>query len=188
MNEEEFRKYQISRDQKSLDGKLKRWNQIQPATYDTQLPELIWEYITTIDQMFIDGHFLGMILLCASIVELSLADRLMSITKIDSKESERFNLQQMAIVAHRLAIITDQEKGSVEKLRKTRNALIYAKAGTIAKMGRVWYKLPSGNYSESLERSLYLTPLSEGEGIAGDALKYLTFTRDLTFRFYGAQS
>lgn len=187
MNEEEFRKYQIGRAQKTLDGKVKRWKQIQAVTYGQQLPELIWEYVTTADEMFIDGHFIGVILLCASIMELSLTDRLMSRTQMARKETERFGLEQMTILAHRLGIITDQEKGSIDKLRKSRNALIHAKAGEIAKMGRVCYEVPPSDHSELLERELYLTPLSDGEGIAGDALKYLGFTRDLTFRFYGAQ-
>jgi len=188
VKEEEFRKYQISRDEKTLDGKIERWKQIQPVTYGQQLPELIWDYLTTTDEMFIDGHFLGVILLCASIVELSLSDRLMSRIQIVTDEIERFSLEQMTILARRLGIITDQEKGNIDKLRKSRNALIHAKAGEITKMGRVWYEVPPSNHSESLVRGLYLTPLSEGEGIAGDALRYLGFTRDLTFRFYGAQS
>lgn len=187
MNEEEFRKYQIARDEKALDGKVKRWKQLQPVTYGQQLPELIWEYVTTADEMFIDGYFVGVILLCASIVELPLADRLMSRTQMARKEIERFGLEQMTILVHRLGIITDQEKGTIDKLRKSRNALIHAKAGEIAKMGRAWYRVPPSDHSELLERGLYLTPLSEGKGIAGDALKYLGFTRDLTFRFYGAQ-
>lgn len=187
MKEEEFRKYQISRDEKTLDDKIKRWKQIQPVTYGQQLPELIWDYLTTADQMFIDGHFLGVILACASIVELSLSDRLMLRTQVAPKEMEHFSLEQITILARRLEIITDREKGTVDKLRKTRNALIHAKAGEIAKMGRVWYEVPPSNHSELLVRGLYLTPLSEGKGIAGDALKYLGFTRDLTFKFYGAQ-
>jgi hypothetical protein len=187
MKEEEFRKYQISRDEKTLDGKIKRWKQIQPVTYGQQLPELIWDYLTTTDDMFIDGHFLGVILLCASIVEMSLSDRLVSRIQMAPKEIERFSMEQMTILAHRSGIITDQEKGTIDKLRKTRNALIHAKAGEITKMGKVWYEVPASNHSELLVRGLYLTPLSEGEGIAGDALKYLGFTRDLTFRFYGAQ-
>ena len=187
MKEEEFRKYQISRDEKTLDDKIKRWKQIQPVTYGQQLPELIWDYLTTADQMFIDGQFLGVILLCASIVEMSLSDRLVSRIQMSPKEIERFSLEQMTILTHRLGIITDQEKGAVDKLRKTRNALIHANTGKIATMGRVWYEVPPSNHSELLVRGLYLTPLSEGEGIAGDALEYLGFTRDMTFRFYGAQ-
>lgn len=187
MNEEEFREYQIAKDERALDGKVKRWKQLQPVTYGQQLPELIWEYVTTADEMFIDGHFIGVILLCASIVELSLTDRLMSRTQMGRKETERFGLEQMTISAHRSGIITDQEKESIDRLRKSRNALIHAKAGQIAKMGRIWYKVPPSDRSELLEGGLYLTSLSEGKGIAGDALEYLGFTRDLTFRFY-AQS
>ena len=187
MNEEEFRKYQIAKDEKTLEAKIKRWKQLVPVTYGQQLPELIWEYVTTADEMFTDGHFIGVILLCASTVELSLADQLISRTQMVQGEIERFSLEQMTILAHRLGIITSQEKGTTDKLRRSRNALIHVKVGEIAKMGRIWYEVPPSDHSELLERSLYLSPLSEGEGIGGDALECLLFTRDLTVRFYGAQ-
>ncbi len=137
--------------------------------------------------MFIEVHFIGVILLCASIVELSLADQLMPRTRIVRKEIERFTLEQMTILAHRLEIITSQEKGTISELRELRNNLIHANAGEIAKMGKICYGVPPSDHSESLETGLYLTPLSEGEGIGADALRYLGFTTDLTFRFYGAQ-
>ncbi len=187
MDEKELRKYQAARDQKVLEGKIKRWKQLQSITYGRQLPELIWEYVTIVDEMFIDGHFIGVILLCASIVELSLTDQLITRAQMVRKETEHVGLEQVTILAHRLGIITGQEKEAIDKLRKSRNAIIHTKAGEIAKMGRVWYKVPPSDHSELLERGLYLRPLSEGKGIAGDALKYLGFTRDLTFRFYGVQ-
>ena len=183
MNEEEFRKYQIGRDQKTLDGKVKRWKQIQPATYGQPLPKLMWEYVTTADDMFIDGHFLGVVLLCAAVTELLLTDQLMTNSGMMKDEVERFSLEQMAILAHRLRIVTDLEKGTIDELRQLRNALIHANADKLGKMARRSY----GNFYKGLETEFYLSPLSDESGIRADALKHLRFTRDLTFKFYGAQ-
>ncbi len=183
LNEEEFRKYQIGRDQKTLDGKVKRWKQIRPATYGQPLPKLMWEYVTTADEMFIDGHFLGVVLLCAAVTELLLTDQLMENSGMVKDEVERFSLEQMAILAHRLRIVTDLEKGTIDELRQLRNALIHANAGKLGKMARKSY----GDFYEGLETEFYLSPLSDEGGIRADALKYLCFTRDLTFKFYGAQ-
>jgi len=183
MNEEEFRRHQIARDEKTLGGKIKRWKQIQPVTYGQPLPKLMWEYVTTADDMFIDGHFLGVVLLCAAVTELLLADRVMTRTQMTRDEIEHFGLEQMTILSHRLQILTDQEKDAIDELRKLRNALIHANAGRLGKMAKKSY----GSLYEGLETEFYLVPLSDEGGIRADALKYLCFTRDLTFRFYGAQ-
>lgn len=183
MNEEEFRRYQVTRDQKTLDEKVNRWKQLQPVTYGQPLPRLMWEYVTTADEMFIDGHFVGVVLLCAGIVELLLADQLMVRSQMTKDEVERFSPEQMAILAHRLHIVTDREKGTIDELRKLRNALIHADAGKLSKMARKCY----GDFYEGLETDFYLSPLSDEGGICADALRYLGFTRDLTFKFYGAQ-
>jgi len=184
MNEEEFRKYQIARDQRTLDGKVKRWKQIQPVTYGQQMPQFMWEYVTKADEMFIDGHFLGVVLLSAGIVELLLADQMIVRSQMTRDEIERFSLEQLAILAHRLHIVTDQEKGTIDELRKLRNALIHADAGKLAKMARKCY---GGSY-EGVETEFYLSPLGNEGGIVADALRYLGFTRDLTFKFYGTDS
>jgi hypothetical protein len=183
VKEEAFRKYQIGRDQKTLDGKVGRWKQIQPVTYGQQLPRLMWEYVTTADEMFIDGHFLGVILLSAAVTELLLADQLMARTQMTRDEIEHFGLEQMTILSHRLQILTDQEKDAIDELRKLRNALIHANAGKLSKMARKSY----GDFYEGLGTEFYLFPLSDENGIRADSLKYLCFTRGLTFRFYGAQ-
>jgi hypothetical protein len=182
LNEEEFRKHQLDRDQKSLDGKVKRWKQIRPAIYGQRLPKLMWEYMTTADEMFIDGHFLGVILLSAAITELLLADQIMARTQMTGDEIEHFGLEQMAILSHRLQILTDQEKSAIDELRKLRNALIHANAGRLSKMARKSYS----DFYEGLETEFYLSPLSDESGIRADAFKYLYFTRDLTLKFYGA--
>jgi len=184
VNEEEFRRYQISRDQKTLDGKIKRWKQLQPVTYGQSLPRLMWEYVTTADEMFIDGHFVGVVLLCAAVTELLLADQLMTRSGMTRDEVERFSLEQMAILSHRLQIVTDQEKNTIDELRKLRNALIHANAGKLGKMATKRY----GDFYEGLDTEFYLSPVSSEGGICADAFNYLQFTRNLTFKFYGAES
>jgi len=183
LNEEEFRKHQVDRDQKTLNGKVKRWKQIRPATYGQPLPKLMWEYVTTADDMFIDGHFLGVVLLSAAIMELLLADQLVARTQMTGDEIEHFGLEQMTILSHRLQILNDQEKGTIDELRKLRNALIHANAGRLGKMARRSYS----DFYQGLETEFYLSPLSDEGGIRADAFKYLCFTRDLTLKFYGSQ-
>lgn len=183
MNEEQFRKYQITRDQKTLEGKVRRWKQLRPVIYGQALPQLMWDYLTEADEMFIDGHFISVVLLCAGITESVLADQLMLRTQMTKGELEHFNLEQMAILAHRLEIVTDQEKGTIDGLRKLRNALIHANAGKIAKMAKKCY----GDPYEGVEMEFFLSPLSNEGGIYNEALKYLRFTRNLAFRFYGAE-
>ena len=180
MNEQEFRKYVIKRDQETLEER-ERGMQLPPSAYNQTLPELIWDYITEARQMFTDGYFIGVILLCAGMVELSLADQLMSKTKMTREEIERFSLKQMTILARRLEIVINQEKDTIDKLRKLRNALIHANAGKIAKMVRK--RLPELSVHPP---GLYFSP-SFG-GVSDDAEEYLKFTRELTLRFYGAES
>jgi hypothetical protein len=183
MNEEEFRKYQITSDQKSLEEKVRRWKQLQPVTYGQPLPELMWEYVTEVDEMFKNGHFIGVVLLCAGIAELVLADQLVVKVHMDKDEVERFNLEQMAILAHRLKIVTEKEKGAIDELRRLRNALIHANAGKISKMAKRRY----GDFYEGVGTEFYLFPLSKESGISADALKHLRFTRDFTSKFYGVE-
>ena len=181
MNRQEFRKYLIKRDQETLEERVERGMQLPPSAYNQTLPELIWDYITEARQMFTDGYFTGVILLCAGMVELSLADQLMSKTKMTREEIERFSLEQMTILARRLEIVINQEKDTIDKLRKLRNALIHANAGKIAEMVRK--RLPELSVHPP---GLYFSP-SFG-GVSDDAKEYLKFTRKLALRFYGAES
>jgi hypothetical protein len=121
----------------------------------------MWEYVTTADEMFIDGHFLGVVLLCAAVTELLLTDQLMANSGMMKDEVERFSLEQMAILAYRLRIVTDLEKGTIDDLRQLRNALIHANAGKLGKMARKSY----GDFYEGLETEFYLSPLSDEGGI-----------------------
>jgi len=78
----------------------------------------------------------------------------------------------MAILSHRLQVLTDQEKDAIDELRKLRNVLIHANAGRLGNME----KKSCVSLYEELETEFYLAPLSDEGGIRADALKYLCFT------------
>jgi len=185
MNDKEYRDKQIEWDKKSLDKRVERWKQLVPVTYDVTLPNLVWYYITETDEMFISGHFIGVILLCASIVELVLADQIRSRSQMAEKESERFGLEQLVILGHRLDILNEDETSQLNELRKLRNDLIHAKAGKLAQMARKRYQV-SGLDASFLDPGFYLEPIWKG-GIDLDALRHLRLVRDLTVKFYGAK-
>lgn len=185
MDEKEFRDKQIEWDKASLDRRIERWKQLVPATYDVTLPNLVWYYITETDEMFISGHFIGVILLCAAIVELVLADQIRSKSQMTEKESERFGLEQLVVLGRRLDILNDKETGQLNELRRLRNDLIHSKADKLAQMARRRYQV-SGLDPSHLDAGFYLQPIWEG-GIDQDALRHLQLVRDLTVKFYGAK-
>jgi len=185
MDEKEYRDKLIEWDKKSLAPRVKRWKQLVPATYDVTLPNLVWYYITEADDMFIRGHFIGVVLLCAAITELILADQIRSNSKMTEKEVERFGLEQLVILGHRLDILNDKETSQLNELRRLRNDLIHSKADKLAQMARKRYQV-SGLDASHLDAGFYLQPIWEG-GIDQDALQYLQLVRDLTVKFYGAK-
>ncbi len=185
MDEQEYRAQLHKWDEASLDRRVKRWKQLVPTTYNVTLPSLAWYYITESDDMFIRGHFIGVILLCAGIVELVLADQLRSRTRMTPKEVERFGLEQMAILGRRLGILNDKEAGAVDEIRKLRNALIHANAGKLGQMAGRRYKDWGLDISD-LDAGLFLKPAWEG-GIDQDALSHLQSVQNLTVKFYGAK-
>jgi hypothetical protein len=181
-NEEIFRKEKANRDQETLDEKVSRWKQIEPSTY-AQLPKLMWEYLVVADEMFVDGYFLGVVLLCAAITETVLSNQLVSNNILTSVEIERFTLEQMSIITNRLGTITDTEKKMIDDLRCLRNNLIHVNVGKLSKR----IKLNSSHPFKGMEPELYLSSIDDGNTISSDALKYLGFTRGFTMRFYGAK-
>jgi len=185
MDEKEFRAKQIEWDRASLDRRVERWKQLTPATYDITLPNLAWYYITEMDEMYISGHFIGVILLCAATTELILADQLRVKHQLTDKETDRFGLEQLAILGHRLDILNSEEKSQIDDLRKLRNYLIHSKAGELAKMARKRYQA-WGLDAFRLDAGLYIKSIWDG-GIDQDALRHLRLVKDLTIRFYGAE-
>lgn len=186
MDDKEYRAKQIEWDKKSLDKRVERWKQLVPATYNVPLPELLWGYLSATDEMYIAGHFLGTIVLCAGIAELILADQVRARAKMTSGEVERFGLEQMLILGHRLGILDDKETQQLNDLRKLRNYLIHGKAGKLAQMAKKRYTV-SGSDNSFLDAEFYVHSGFEG-GIDRDALLHLGLIRELSVKFYGARS
>ena len=185
MDEQEYRAKLIERDKASQDKRVERWKQFMPVTYNVTLPNLAWCYLTEADDMFIRGHFMGVILLCAGIMELVLGAQLKSRTQMTQDEVKRFGLEQMVILGHRLGILDDIEARGIDKLKKLRNALIHVNIDRLNQMARRRYE-ECGLATYDLDAGLFLKT-AWGIGIDQDAPTYLKLTRDLTVKFYGAQ-
>lgn len=181
MDESGFRSELIKWDTKSLDGRVARWMQIRPATYSGPLPSLVWEYLTEADDLYIRGHYLATIVLCATTMELVIAHQLKSVEKTSQKETQR--LEQMIILAHRHHILNDTEAMELQGLRKVRNALVHGSVDKLNQMAKREYER-LGVRDESLGASFYLGSIGAG-GISEDALKYFQLARDLSLKFYG---
>lgn len=135
------------------------------------------------EEMFVDGYFIGTVLLCAAIAEIILPNQLMSHGVTSNDEIKQLTFEEISILASRSGIITTEEKNKIDELRQLRNALIHVNVGKLGKR----IKLNSGDPFNGMEPELYLSSISDEEGISADASKYLRFTRDLIFRFYGAK-
>jgi len=185
MDEKEYRSKLNEWDAKSLDKRAERWKRLVPATYQGRLPDLLWEYVTEVDDLYIRGHFIGVVLMCASILEMVLADQLKNKLKLTQAEIERFRLEQMEILSHKLDLLDKDELQQAKGLRRLRNYLIHANAGKLNPMAKKKYK-DWGIDSYELDAGLFLSPPWEG-GLDQEALDYLAFTRKLTVSFYGAE-
>ena len=183
MNDKEYRAKLIEWDKKSLDKRVERWKQLIPANYDVPLPELVWSYLSEADDLFIRGHFLSVIVLSASIVELVLADQIKLKTRMAIKEVERFGLEQLSILGHRLGILDDKETSQLNELRRQRNWLIHGNVGRLTQMAKKRYRISGGDDS-FLDAEFYVQSGFEG-GIDQDARLHLRLVRDLTVNFYG---
>ena len=91
----------------------------------------------------------------------------------------------MEILSHKLNLLDKDEIQQAKGLRRLRNYLIHANAGRLNEMAKKRYK-DWGIDVHELDAGLFLAPPWEG-GLDQEALKYLSFTRDLTVKFYGAE-
>jgi hypothetical protein len=183
MDDGEFRENLIARDRESLDDRIKRWKQIQPASYGVYLPDLLWEYIVEADDMYIRGHHIGVILLCSATLELVLKDQLI-IRKVDSVVTGKTpTFEKMIDQCNKSSILSNPETSQVHSLRELRNALVHGNAGKIHQMAREYYPVEQVQI-DPVVTQLYLASFG-GEGISEDARKYLKLARDITIKFYG---
>jgi hypothetical protein len=181
MDVSEFRSELIKWDAKSLDDRVNRWMQIKPGTYNVPLPDLVWEYLTEADDMYIRGHYLATITLCATTMELVIAHQLKSVDNMIQKKTKVFG--KMITLAHEYHILNDIEASELHGFRKVRNALVHGSVDKLNQMSKTKYE-GLGVHVESVGASLYLNSIGAG-GISVDAKKYLQLTRDLSLKFYG---
>ena len=183
MDEKEFREYLKKRNDETLEDRVKRRSELSPVTYGGELPKLLWEYSTEAIQLYICGHFASIILWCATILELALSDKLIHNSKGTKEVIELLTLSEKTRLCHKFGIITSQEdKNNIDDIRNLRNSIIHADAGRLAKMARAYYADVDDVISQVLPE-LYLGDF--GEALKSEALKSLTFTRELTKRWYG---
>lgn len=183
MDEQEYRSKLIEWDAKSLDKRVERWKRLVPATYSVELPNLIWDFLVEADDMFIRGHFIGVILLCAAILELLLADQLMQ-KGYTSARIRKLKFEGMTKECESISIIKTCEANEIDQIRKFRNMIIHADAGKLNEMARKRYE-EWGLDLAALDAGLYLHTPWNG-GIDRDAERFLSWTRDITVRLYGA--
>jgi hypothetical protein len=183
MDEKEFTELLLKRDEATLKERIERWKKFSPVTYKVQLPELLWDYIVNADEMYVAGYFLGVISLCASVVEMILADQIVLKIKATKTEVERFSLAQLIVLNHRLGTLKEDEAHWLDEFRNLRNSIIHVNVSKLEKRALKTYQV--SNFSNSsIGASLYLGSLSGG-GVEADALKYLRLVRDLSVKFYG---
>lgn len=183
MDEKEFREYLKKRDDETREDRVKRRSELSSVTYGGELPKLLWEYSTEAIQLYICGHFASIILWCATILELALSDKLIHKSKGTKEVIELLTLNEKTRLCHKFGIITSQEdKNNIDDIRNLRNSITHADAGKLAKMARAYYGDVDDVISQVLPE-LYLGDF--GKALKSQALKSLTFTRELTKRWYG---
>lgn len=182
MNNQQYEDRLKELDDETRPDRVRRWGEISHVTYIGELPELLLEYSAAAIQLYINGNFGSVILWCASILELVLADKLISEGKGTKEIIELLNLREKTALCRRYKIIDKEESKMINKMRESRNAIVHANAGKLAGMAKKSY----GDVSDDLSKFLagfYLSNL--GGGIQSQALGYLEFTRKLNARLYG---
>lgn len=175
MDEEEFRKLLIKQCEKDLDDRVKRWRQLDPITYDGRLaPNLVGDYSREATRLFIDGYYLGALLLCAGIAEMVLADQL----KKKGADLPKY-LSQKIDECQQEGILNDVETGQLHALTKLRNDIIHVNPEQLIERGK-------GSFEESVvgpSPTNYLRPFFGGP-IDEDTLAYLKTIMNLIVKLY----
>ncbi len=182
MNDNEFRENLKKRDAETLEDRIARRNELSPIEYRGGLPQLIWDYSGQAIDMYISGHFVGVLFLSATMVELALADALVRNFKATQEVVECLTLDEKTRLCRKFGIINGDDKRSIDTLRQIRNALTHANAGKLTEIAKSFYSSVDDVILQVLP-SLYLGNF--GGSMKSQALKFLEFTRRLTWRWYG---
>jgi hypothetical protein len=184
VDEQQFRERLVTLDADSRDDRVKRWGHIVPLTYRAALPDLLWEYSIEATRLYINGHYMGVILFCAALAEIVLADQLKGKPELMSTAQEKPGLSRMADLAYQHRIVGDQEKSQIHALGKLRNDLIHVNVGKLTRRAKQKDGELGGISDNSWGVGLFLVPPWEG-GIQLDALTHLTNIGNLAVRLYG---
>jgi len=182
MDEQQYEDRLKQLDEETRSDRVQRWGELSHIVYVKALPKLLWEYSAQAIQLYINGNFGAVILCCASMFELILADQLINRGKISEKKVSKFNLEEKTRICRKLGIITAEDEKNIDGLRKFRNDIIHVNTGKLAEMAKKSYGDVDADLYEHLPE-LYLSNL--GGGIQSQALEYFEFTRELTVRWYG---
>lgn len=135
MDRNQFRKEYIDRVWRDLDNRTDRWASIKSATYAGRFPEPLFDYITSADDMFIDGYFVGTILVCAAILEVVLGDQIKHNLEYTDEKIRKLSLDDMIKKACETCLICQTEKDEFEKFKDLRNDLIHANVQELCERG-----------------------------------------------------
>lgn len=154
-------------------------------TYSITLPETIFQYIIRAKDMYISGHFIGCILLSATVIELALADKLITIGKAAHEVVECLTLAEKTSLCYRFGLINRSDKKSIDSTRKIRNALTHANMGKLTEEAKRHYSSADEAILQIIG-SLYLGDF--GAAMKNDAFECLDYARSLTRRWYGEET
>jgi len=182
MDNQQHEDYWKRLDDETRSDRVQRRLEISSLGYVGELPELLWEYSVEAVQLYINGNFSSVILWCAAILELILADKLINGGKGTKEVIELLSLKEKTNLCLQYKIISKEESKKINEVRELRNAIIHANAGKLAKMARKRYDDVNNNLSQVLTE-FYLSNL--GGEMKRQTLEYLAFTRNLCARWYG---
>ena len=182
MDDQQYEEYLKKLDDETRPDRVRRRREISPAIYGGDLPELLWAYSGEAIKSYIWGEFSSVILFCASILELVLADKLIRESKGTKEVIEMLTLNEKTRLCYQYKILKKEDKKNIDKVRELRNWIAHANAGRLSQIAKRSY----GDVSEVLSQVLaefYLSNL--GGKIQRQALECLEFTRGLSRRWYG---
>lgn len=180
MNREEFRRSLIQRDGETREGRVARWSELSRATYAAQLPNIIWDFLTMLTSLYIDGYFVPVVVVAAGILESSLKDQIKATESVPQEWIKKLDLYGLVELSRVLGLVTESEKEDCHHVRKIRNHLVHLDESQLAKSGRQRFPTWGGDNAIAL-----MAMLRFDEGVKDDAVRAVELTRQLTLRFYG---
>jgi len=181
MDDNEFRKYLEQKDAETREDRVNRRKRLPSIRFGWYLPELLWEYSSPADQLYIDGQFGAVIIWSATLLELILADKLIAGGKGTKELVELLSLAEKTRLCTDFEIITKKDRKSIDKIRELRNAIAHANVGKLDQRGKRHY--PDLEEASKVRPHLYLADL--GGPLEEDALYSLTYTMSLVEKWYG---